>query len=237
MIGFTQPTSIARGCTFAKLGPRQNLLLASLPTGSLDRLTPHLESVPIATGSVLCESGLVPGFVYFPTTAVISLLQVLSTGSMAEVGVAGRDGMVGMCVFTGANVNTRAVTHCPGNAYRLPAEVLQREFNLGGELRQLLLRYTQVRIAQVAQTLVCYRHHSVDQQVCSRLLMSLDRLISNEIPVTHELLSSALGVRREAVTLATCRLDAEGVIDQPEQLRLAAGQCPPGFEEQSRPPL
>ncbi len=201
---------IAHG--FAKLGPLQNQLLASLPAASIYRVQPHLESVAINAGSVLCESGSVPECCYFPTTAVISLLQVLASGSMSEVAIAGRDGMIGICVFTGANINTRAVAHCAGFAYRLRSEILQREFDVGGDFRQLMLRYTQVRIAQVAQTLVCYRYHSVDQQVSSRLLMSLDRLISPEIPVTHEVLSSALGVRREAVTLATCRLQAEGII-------------------------
>lgn len=197
-----------------KTGPRQNQLLAALPNRVYERLLPHLESFPLPSGTIFCDAGAGVRHTFFPTTAIISLQQVLANGVTLEVAVVGRDGMFGLPLLTDdAGLSThRASTHCAGMGFRLKSTVLQREFEEPGPIRSLLLRVTQVRIAQIAQTAVCYRHHTVDQQVCRRLLMDLDRLISSEIPVTHELMAATLGVRREAVTLATCRLQADGLI-------------------------
>lgn len=198
-------------CTaLRKIGPRQNLLLASLPARAFERLLPHLESVPMLLGEVLLDDH---EFAYFPSTAIISLVQATEAGASSEVAMVGRDGMCGISVFTGGSrPGSRAIVHCAGAGYRLRADLLKAEFSQPGPFRVLMLRYAQVRMAQIAQTAVCYRHHSVEQQVCRRLLMSLDRLISTEVPVTHELMAATLGVRREAVTLATCRLQSEGLI-------------------------
>jgi len=196
-----------------KIGPRQNQLLAALPNWAYERLLPHLESSPLPSGAIVCDAGARVRHGYFPTTAIISLQQVLTNEVTSEVAVIGRDGMFGITLLTGGDVSShRASVHCAGMGFRLKSSVLKAEFDEPGPLRNLLLRYAQVRIAQIAQTAVCYRHHTVDQQVCRRLLMDLDRLISSEIPVTHELMAATLGVRREAVTLATGRLQADGLI-------------------------
>ena len=198
---------------FFRIGPRQNQLLAALPDHEYERVLPHLEYIAMPVSAVLCESGATVSHAYFPTTSIVSLQQVLNSGASSEVAVVGRDGMIGIAAFTGSDAaSNRATVHCAGMGYRLAADVVRDEFARGGAFRSMCLRHAQVRMAQIAQTAVCYRHHSVDQQVCRRLLMNLDRLMSAEIPVTHELMAATLGVRREAVTLATCRLQSEGLI-------------------------
>lgn len=199
--------------SWAALGPRQNQLLAMLSDADYEQVLAHLEPVPMPSGLVLCHSDMRASHAYFPTTAIISLQQVLAGKPSAEVAIVGRDGMSGISILTGDSATTRRSTvHCAGHGYQMGAEALARLFGELPDLRSLLLRYAQVQMAQVAQNAVCYRLHSVEQQVCRRLLMSLDRLLSPEIPVTHEVLACALGVRREAVTLATCRLFSEGLL-------------------------
>lgn len=198
---------------WAALGPRQNQLLAALPDPDYELVLPHLEPVPVPGGMVLCHADVRARYAYFPTTAIISLQQILAGKPSSEVAIAGRDGMCGISIVMGdMPTSRRSTVHCAGHAYRIKAEALRELFAESQELRSLLLRYAQVQMAQVAQNAVCYRLHSVEQQVCRRLLMSLDRLLSPEIPVTHEVLACALGVRREAVTLATCRLFSEGLL-------------------------
>ena len=216
-----------------RVGPRQNLLLASLPEEQFEALAGHLEASPLPVGAMICDAGVRCRYGYFPTTAVVSLQQALGQAGSSEVAVIGRDGMVGMSIFIGSGHSTnRSVTHCAGMSYRIRAEILQAEFERDGPFRAIALRYAQIRIAQIGQTAVCNRHHSVEQQVARRLLLSLDQLISSEIPVTHELMATTLGVRREAVTLAMSRLNAEGLIrctrgrvTVADRKRLAARAC------------
>ena len=187
----------------AQQSPGQNHLLAALPAVDYERLLPQLELVPLPLGWAVYESGTEQGYVYFPITSIVSLLYVMVDGSSAEIAVTGNEGAVGIALFMGGETTpSRAVVQSAGYGYRLRASVLKTEFGRGGELQHLLLRYTQALITQMAQTAVCNRHHSVEQQLCRWLLLSLDRLPSNELTMTQELIANMLGVRREGVTEA-----------------------------------
>jgi len=193
--------------------PLQNHLLAAFPTGEQERLLPHLQLVPMPLGKVLYESGDVLRFVYFPTDSIISLLYVLADGASAEISVVGNEGLIGIALFMGGETTpSRAIVQSAGFAYRLNGQALKDEFHRNGAVQQLLLRYTQALITQMAQTAVCNRHHTVDQQLCRWLLLSLDRLPSNQLVMTQELIANMLGVRREGVTEAAGKLDKLGVI-------------------------
>ena len=196
-----------------KHSPKQNHLLAALPAADYERLLPDLELVPLALGWAVYEAGGKLGYVYFPTTAIISLLYVMEDGASAEIAVTGNDGLVGIALFMGGeSTPSRAVVQSAGYGYRLKASALKNEFNQGGELQHLSLRYTQARITQMSQTAVCNRHHTLEQQLCRWLLLSLDRLPSNELNMTQELIANMLGVRREGVTEAAGHLQAAGLI-------------------------
>ncbi len=193
--------------------PEQNHILQSLTAEVRKRLFPYLKLVSLPLGTVLSESGAHMRHIYFPTDAIVSLLYVLESGASAEIAVVGNDGAVGVSLFMGGETTTsRAVVQSAGWAYRLTGARLKKEFYLHGEVMLVLLRYTQSLITQMAQTAVCNRHHSVDQQLCRWLLLSLDRLASNELIMTHELIANMLGVRREGVTDAAGRLQKSGVI-------------------------
>jgi CRP-like cAMP-binding protein len=193
--------------------PPQNHLLAALPETELERLLPHLEVVPMELGGVLYESGSRLRDVYFPTNSIVSLLYVMTDGSSAEIAVVGNEGIIGVALFMGGETTpSRAVVQSAGSAYRLKGKLLKQEFNRSGALQHLLLRYTQALLTQMAQTAVCNRHHSVDQQLCRWLLMSLDRLPSNSLTMTQELIANMLGVRREGVTEAAGKLQDIGLI-------------------------
>jgi len=197
----------------ASLAPTQNHLLAALPEADYERLTPDLELVTLPLGMAVYESGGKLDHVYFPTDCIVSLLYVLEDGASAEIAVVGREGLVGVALFMGGeSTSSRAVVQSAGDAYRLPSKVLKREFERNGPLQHLLLRYTQALITQMAQTAVCNRHHSVEQQLCRWLLLSLDRLPSNELSMTQELIAHMLGVRREGVTEAAGKLQTAGLI-------------------------
>ena len=190
-----------------------NDLLAVLPPAHLARWEPHLESVDLPLGEVLSESGWRMKHVYFPTTAIVSLLCVMRDGASTEIAVVGRDGVVGISLFMGGESTTsRAVVQSAGLGLRLPSAFLMEEFNEGGPVPHLLLRYTQALITQMAQTAVCNRHHSLDQQLCRWLLLSLDRLHGNELVMTQELIANMLGVRREGVTEAAGKLQQAGLV-------------------------
>jgi CRP-like cAMP-binding protein len=193
--------------------PRQNHLLAVLPAEDFARLSPHLELVRMPLGEVLYESGGHLSHVYFPTTSIVSLLYVMQDGSSAEIAVVGNEGILGISLFMGGETTpSRAIVQSAGHGFRLKSEVLKQEFNRGGPVMQLLLRYTQALITQMAQTAVCNRHHSVDQQLCRWLLLSLDRLSTPELTMTQELIANMLGVRREGVTEAAGKLQKAGLI-------------------------
>ncbi len=197
----------------ARLTPARNHLLAALPREDFARLEPHLELVPLPLGWAVYESGGQQGYVYFPTTAIVSLLYVMADGDSAEIAVVGNDGLVGIALFMGGETTpSRAVVQSEGQGYRLKGLLLKGEFERGGELQHLLLRYTQALITQMAQTAVCNRHHAVEEQLCRWLLLSLDRLPSNELTMTQELIANMLGVRREGVTQAAGKLQEAGVI-------------------------
>ncbi len=194
--------------------PRQNHLLAVLPTDAYERVLPHLELIPLPLGRVLYESGMRMSYVYFPTTSIISLLYVLADGAPAEIAVVGNEGIVGISLFMGGETTTnRAVLQSAGHAYRLPGQRLKEEFYRAGPMQHLLLRYTQSLITQMAQTAVCNRHHSLEQQFCRWLLLSFDRLSSNQLVMTQELIANMLGVRREGVTEAAGKMQREGLIE------------------------
>jgi len=196
-----------------KQSPRHNHLLAALPAADYERLLPDLELVPLPLGWAVYEAGGRLGYVYFPTNSIVSLLYVMEDGASAEIAVTGHDGLVGIALFMGGETTpSRAVVQSAGYGYRLKAPVLMREFEQGGALQHLALRYTQALITQMAQTAVCNRHHSVEQQLCRWLLLSLDRLPSNELNMTQELIANMLGVRREGVTEAAGHLQAAGLI-------------------------
>lgn len=193
--------------------PHQNQLLAALPAEEYARLLPKLELVPMPLGHVLYESGSELRHVYFPTTAIVSLLYVMNDGASAEIAVVGYEGVIGVALFMGGEtMPNRAVVQSAGHAYRLKGQLLKEEFNRSGELQHLLLRYTQALLTQMAQTAVCNRHHSLDQQLCRWLLLSFDRLPSNELVMTQELIANMLGVRREGVTEAAGNLQRAGLI-------------------------
>jgi CRP-like cAMP-binding protein len=193
--------------------PHQNHLLDALPTGDYERLASHLELIPMALGDVLYESGGRLRYVYFPTTSIVSLLYVLEDGASAEIAIVGNEGILGISLFMGGNTTpSRAIVQSAGHAFRLRADLLTNEFERYGPTMHLLLRYTQALITQMAQTAVCNRHHSVDQQLCRWLLLSLDRLASNELSMTQELIANMLGVRREGVTEAAGKLQDAGLI-------------------------
>ncbi|MBD3812035.1 MAG: Crp/Fnr family transcriptional regulator [Betaproteobacteria bacterium] len=193
--------------------PMQNHLLAALPAAEFERLSPHLESIPMPLGEVLYESGALLRHVYFPTTSIVSLLYVLEDGASAEIAVVGNEGILGISLFMGGDSTpSRAVVQSAGHGYRLKAERLKQEFNRAGPVLRLLLRYTQALITQMTQTAVCNRHHSIEQQLCRWLLLSLDRLSSDSLTMTQELIANMLGVRREGVTEAAGNLQRAGLI-------------------------
>ena len=194
--------------------PRHNRLLAALPAADYDRLLPNLQLVTMPLGTVVYESGGTLGYVYFPTSSIVSLLYVMQNGASAEIAVTGYEGLVGIALFMGGETTpSRAVVQSAGAAYKLKAAALRKEFDIGGALQHLALRYTQALITQMAQTAVCNRHHSVEQQLCRWLLLSLDRLPTNELIMTQELIANMLGVRREGVTEAAGRLQKDGLIE------------------------
>ena len=193
--------------------PQQNHLLAALTATERERLYPHLQLVPMPLGKVLYESGDVMRHVYFPTDSIISLLYVLADGASAEISVVGNEGIIGVSLFMGGETTpSRAIVQSAGSAYRLIGQLLKEEFHRNGGMQLLLLRYTQALLTQMAQTAVCNRHHSVDQQLCRWLLLSLDRLVTNKLTMTQELIANMLGVRREGVTDAAGKLQKLGVI-------------------------
>jgi CRP-like cAMP-binding protein len=193
--------------------PEKNHLLNALSPDMRERLYSHLELVNLPLGKVLYESGDVLRHVYFPTNSIVSLLYVMEDGASAEIAVVGNDGLIGIALFMGGESTTsRAIVQSAGSAYRLIGQRLKDEFNRHGEMQILLLRYTQALLTQMSQTAVCNRHHTLDQQLCRWLLLSLDRLPSNSLTMTHELIANMLGVRREGVTEAASKLQALGII-------------------------
>jgi CRP-like cAMP-binding protein len=193
--------------------PRSNRLLAALPDAEYARWLPHLELVDMPLGEVLFESGSPLSQVFFPVTAIVSLLYVMENGASAEIAVVGHEGIVGISLFMGGgSTPSRAVVQSAGIGFRLRANRLMKEFNRSGPVLHLLLRYTQALITQMAQTAVCNRHHSLDQQLCRWLLLSLDRLDSQELIMTQALIANMLGVRREGVTEAAGHLQEAGLI-------------------------
>jgi CRP-like cAMP-binding protein len=193
--------------------PKKNLLLAVLPPSEWQRWLPQLEAVDLPLGRVLYESGATQTHVYFPTSAIVSLLYVMEDGASAEIAVVGREGLVGVSLFMGGeSTPSRAVVQSAGVGWRMRAAVLKQEFERSGPVLNLLLRYTQALITQMAQTAVCNRHHSLDQQLCRWLLLSLDRLQGSELVMTQELIANMLGVRREGVTEAALNLQRDGLI-------------------------
>jgi CRP-like cAMP-binding protein len=193
--------------------PLQNHLLAALPAEDYKHLLPDLELIPMPLGWAVYESGGHLNYLYFPTTSIVSLLYVMESGASAEIAITGNEGLVGISLFMGGeSTPSRAVVQSAGNGYRLKASVLKKEFALGGRLQYMALRYTQALITQMAQTAVCNRHHALEQQLCRWLLLSLDRLPGNELLMTQELIANMLGVRREGVTEAAGKLQAEGLI-------------------------
>ena len=194
--------------------PLQNHLLAALPAEVQKRLFPDLELVSLPLGKVLYESGDTLRHVYFPTDSIVSLLYVMENGASAEISVVGNEGLIGIALFMGGeSTPSRAIVQSAGTAYRVLGQRVKDEFNRHGDMLLLLLRYTQALITQMAQTAVCNRHHSIDQQLCRWLLLSLDRLPSNRLTMTQELIANMLGVRREGVTDAAGKLQTQGVIE------------------------
>jgi CRP-like cAMP-binding protein len=196
-----------------KHDPNQNFLLAALLDAEFNRLSPHLELVSLKLGEVLAESGSKTDYLYFPTTAIISLHYLLENGGSSEIAGVGNEGVLGISLFMGGDTTpSRAVVQTGGFGYRIPARILMEEFDRAGPVLRLLLRYTQALITQMSQTAVCNRHHTVEQQLCRWLLLTLDRLGPAELTMTQELISNMLGVRREGVTEAAGRLQASGFI-------------------------
>jgi CRP-like cAMP-binding protein len=197
----------------SSLDPLENQLLAALPETELQRWLPELEFVEMNLGDVLYESGSTLAHVYFPVTAIISLLYVMESGASAEIAVVGNEGILGISLFMGGgSTPSRAVVQSAGHGFRLSAILMKTEFDRAGPVLHLLLRYTQALITQMSQTAVCNRHHSLDQQLCRWLLLSLDRLQGSELVMTQELIANMLGVRREGVTEAALKLQKAGLI-------------------------
>ena len=214
-----------------QIDPKENHLLAALPRAEWQRWLPQLEWVSMPLGQILYESGSTLSHVYFPTTAIVSLLYVMENGASAEIAVVGNEGIVGVSLFMGGeSTPSRAVVQSAGQGFRLSSDAIKDEFKRAPVLH-LLLRYTQALITQMAQTAVCNRHHSLDQQLCRWLLLSLDRLKGNELTMTQELIANMLGVRREGVTEAALNLQAAGLI------RYARGRIKvldrPGLEQRT----
>ena len=212
--------------------PIHNQLLAALPAPELERWLPQLEAVEMTLGQVLYEAGDTLTHVYFPTNAIVSLLYVMENGSSAEIAVVGKEGIVGISLFMGGeSTPSRAVVQSAGQAFRLESQHMKDEFNRAGPVLHLLLRYTQALITQMSQTAVCNRHHTLDQQLCRWLLLSLDRVQGNELLMTQELIANMLGVRREGVTESALKLQQAGLI------RYARGRIVvldrPGVEKRS----
>jgi CRP-like cAMP-binding protein len=204
---------MSKAVSLASASPKDNQLLAALTEATYRGLVPSLERVPLPLGLAVYESGAAQSYVYFPTSSIVSLLYVLADGASAEIAVTGHEGLVGIALFMGGETTpSRAVVQSAGHGYRLRGELLKQEFEAGGALQHLLLRYTQALITQMTQTAVCNRHHTVDQQLCRWLLLSLDRLPSNELVMTQEMIANMLGVRREGVTEAAGKLQADGLI-------------------------
>ena len=196
-----------------QMNPEKNQLLAALPTAEWERWLPQLESVDLQLGQVLYEAGGTLSHVYFPTTAIVSLLYVMENGASAEIAMVGNEGIVGISLFMGGeSTSSRAVVQSAGQGFRLKAQSVKEEFNRTGPVLHLLLRYTQALITQMAQTAVCNRHHTLDQQLCRWLLLSMDRLEGNELMMTQELVANMLGVRREGVTEGAIKLQQAGLI-------------------------
>lgn len=209
----TLTVRVEEATTAADKEALQNHLLAALSEEEFTRLLPNLQAVSLSLGQVIYESGERMEYVYFPTTAIISLLYIMENGATAEIGVVGNDGLVGIALFMGGDTTpNRAVVQSAGRAFKMKAKVLQEEFILAGRFHNLLLRYTQALITQISQTAVCNRLHSVDQQLCRWLLLSHDRLPSDRLIMTHDLIANMLGVRREGVTHAAKRLQEAGYI-------------------------
>ena len=193
--------------------PNENHLLAALPTAELERLEPHLELIHMPLGDVLCESGGRLHYVYFPTSAIVSLHYILENGASSEIAGVGNEGMLGISLFMGGETTPSwATVQTAGYGYRLKAALMLQEFNQAGPVQRLLLRYTQALIMQISQTAVCNRHHTIEQQLCRWLLLTLDRLNSQELTMTQELIASMLGVRREGITEAAGKLQNAGII-------------------------
>ena len=194
--------------------PKENHLLAALPAASYERLRSHLMYRRLALGESIYESGDCISNVLFLTTSIVSLLNTTSGGSSAEISIVGNEGVVGIALFMGGHsMPSRAVVQSAGDAFRVSSEVIQDEFNRSGAMQHLLLKYTQALITQMAQTALCNRHHSLHQQLCRWLLLSLDRLAGNELVMTQELIANMLGVRREGVATAAKKLQGTGIID------------------------
>ena len=195
-------------------GLGQNHLLAALPASELARLLPYLDLIRISRDDVLFEPGSQVRYVYFPTTCIVSLFYEMADGKPAEIAIIGNEGLIGVSLFMGGTtIPCRSVVHSAGEAYRLPGQLLMDEFERQGPTQHLLLRYTMALLTHVAQTAVCNRHHSLEQQLCRLLLQNLDRLPSNELTLTQELIADMLGVRREGVTEAACHLQKAGLIE------------------------
>ena len=208
------PRSYTRAAvTASSPDPRKNWLLAALADAEWERLSVHLQPVAMKLGDVLYDPGSKPSHVYFPTTAIVSLLYVMENGASAEIAVVGNEGLVGISLFMGGqSTSSQAVVQATGAGFQLPARVLMQEFDRGGAVLHLLLRYTQALITQMAQTSACNRHHALDQQLCRWLLLTLDRLHSCELVMTQELLSNILGVRRASISDAAGQLQKDGLI-------------------------
>ena len=194
--------------------PKANSLLASLPAAEWKRWLPNLEPIELPLGKVIYEAGVTLTHIYFPTTAIVSLLYVMESGASAEIAIVGNEGLVGISLFMGGgSTPSRAVVQSAGQGFRLKAELMKVQFESGGPVMHLLLRYTQALITQMSQTAVCNRHHSLDQQLCRWLLLSMDRLEGDVLVMTQELISNMLGVRREGVTEAALKLQKAGLIN------------------------
>ena len=216
-----------------RTSPRENHLLAALPAADFERLLPYLRPAALPLGAVLYESGSPMQHCYFPVSGLVSVLQTLEDGHMAEIAVIGNDGCVGVAILLGTRTTpSRAVVQIAGHAYRIDSDVVFSEFAKGGPLQGVLLRYVQSLIAQTSQTAACNRHHSIEQQLCRWLLMSLDRVPSNKVSMTQALISNMLGVRRGGITAAARKLQAEGLIANsrgnitvPDRAKLEARAC------------